>query len=200
VLGFNDPPPDRGKPLASVRWPNTPLCEGWGCWRYYYLSDVFRALPERTRLEKAYKTFGPAGAWWLRERVEGRFACRTGTTVREAVPSGSQVRLVLDGVKQVQVTYDHVIAGTGYHLDLARLEYLTPDLRAGIATAGGAPVLKRSFESSVPGLFFVGAMAAGSLGPSMRFLSGTRFTARRVTGAMRSARRSGADQVVSTAA
>ena len=106
-----------------------------------------------------------AGAPWLRDRVEGRFVAITGTSITGAVPSGTRVRLVLDGSRRSEVHYDHVIAGTGFRLDLDRLDYLSEDLRSGVATAGGAPVLSRSFESTVPGLFFVGYVAAGSLGP-----------------------------------
>jgi hypothetical protein len=75
---------------------------------------------------------------------------------------------------------DHVIAGTGYRLDLDRLGYLEPSLRAGVKVVAGAPVLDRHFESTIPGLFFVGALAAPSLGPLMRFVAGTHFVGPRV--------------------
>jgi hypothetical protein len=56
---------------------------------------------------------------------------------------------------------------------MAALTYLAPDIKSRLRTAGGYPVLSRSCESSVPGLYFMGAPAAGSLGPSMRFIAGT---------------------------
>ena len=40
----------------------------------------------------------------------------------------------------------------------------------------GAPLLGAGFESSIRGLHFVGAFAAASFGPVMRFVSGTPFT------------------------
>jgi hypothetical protein len=46
---------------------------------------------------------------------------------------------------------------------------------------GGIPVLNHAFESSVPGLHFLGYMSAATFGPSMRFIYGTRFAARRVS-------------------
>ena len=90
-----------------------------------------------------------------------------------AEPSGSGVRLLLDGPSRSSLDVDHVIAGTGFRIDLARLTYLPEDLRARIATHGGYPVLTRAGESTVPGLYFVGAPAAFGLGPSMRFIAGT---------------------------
>ena len=112
------------------------------------------------------------------------------THVRGAEPSGSGVRLLLDGPSRSSLEVDHVIAGTGFHVDLARLAYLPEDLRARIATFSGYPVLTRAAESTVPGLYFVGAPAAFGLGPSMRFIAGThnvasqlaRSVARRVKG------------------
>ena len=43
------------------------------------------------------------------------------------------------------------------------------------------PVLSSNFESSVPGLYFVGASAANTFGPLLRFAYGAGFTARRLS-------------------
>jgi hypothetical protein len=77
-----------------------------------------------------------------------------------------------------------VIAATGFRHDVHKLSYLDAALRRSLKTAGGAPVLSRNFESSVPGLYFMGALASPSLGPSMRFIAGTHFAARRVAKAL----------------
>ena len=66
-------------------------------------------------------------------------------------------------------------------MDLERIGILAPELREHIATAGRAPVLSPYFESSVAGLYFVGATAANSFGPMMRFSYGSRFVARRLS-------------------
>ena len=131
-------------------------------------------------MEKARTFLGPSGAWWLRERLEGRVPLRTGYHLVDARPAGDRILLAIEGERREEVTYDHVIAGTGFHLDLDRLEFISSELRAGLRLAGGVPALSRSFESSVRGLFFVGSPAAPSLGPSMRFIAGTHFTARRL--------------------
>jgi hypothetical protein len=73
-----------------------------------------------------------------------------------------------------------VIAGTGFRVELTRLPFISADLAARIATLTGYPVLNRDCESTVRGLYFVGAPATVSLGPSMRFLAGTHNVARRI--------------------
>lgn len=182
-LVWNAPSPERSRPLAGLRRPGTALCEGWGCWCYYNLGDVFRHFPAHIRVQQAYRnTFGPSGSSWLRERVEGRFTVHTGTHLLGATAGRSKVRLAVESADdgRRELCYDRVIAATGYRMDLARLDFLPADLLNDMSTVGGAPVLSRSFESTVPGIFFVGAMAAGSFGPNMRFLSGSHFMARRL--------------------
>jgi hypothetical protein len=80
--------------------------------------------------------------------------------------------------------FDRVILATGYKFDVARLGMLAPELRSSIACRAGSPVLSASFESSAPGLHFVGAAAVASLGPLMRFIAGTGFTGRRLAGSI----------------
>jgi len=74
-----------------------------------------------------------------------------------------------------------VLLGTGYRIDIARPGLFAPDVLAAIARREGAPVLSAGFESSIPGLHFVGASAVGSFGPLMRFTAGTPYAARNVT-------------------
>jgi hypothetical protein len=163
----------RALPLTPlVRLRNNKLCEGWKC-PLWNSPTAFRRLPQSVRVEKARTVLGPLGAWWLKDRVEGVVDILHRTHVRGAEASGSGVRLLLDGPGRSNIEVDHVIAGTGYRIDLARLAYLPEDLRARIATLGGYPVLTRAGESTVPGLYFVGAPAAFGLGPSMRFIAGT---------------------------
>ena len=158
-------------PLVRIR--ENRLCEGWKC-PLWNSPTAFRRLPQNVRAEKARTVLGPLGAWWLKPRVEGVVAMHRETKVREAEASGSGVRLQLEGPNgQSSLEVDHVIAGTGFHVDIDRLNYLPQDLRARIATFSGYPVLTRAAESTVPGLYFLGASAAFGLGPSMRFIAGT---------------------------
>jgi hypothetical protein len=97
-----------------------------------------------------------------------------------------------------------VIAATGYVVDVERLKFLSPEIRSQVTTAKGSPVLSSSFESSMPGLYFVGVAAANSFGPVMRFAFGAGFAARRLTETLegevaRSASSVGVRSVVTTA-
>jgi hypothetical protein len=76
---------------------------------------------------------------------------------------------------------DHVIAATGYRVNLDRLKFLSSEIRSRLKTVQGSPMLSSSFESSVPGIYFVGVAAANSFGPVMRFAFGAGFAAQRVT-------------------
>ena len=42
------------------------------------------------------------------------------------------------------------------------------------------PVLSRNFESSIPGLYFVGAFSANAFGPLVRFACGAEFTSQQL--------------------
>jgi FAD-dependent urate hydroxylase len=168
-------------PLNPVRrLRNNKLCEGWKC-PFWNSPSAFRLLPEEVRLVKARTVLGPLGAWWLRDRVEGVVEIVGTTRVVAAEASESGVQLRVDGPTASSLSVDHVIAGTGYRVDLNRLAFLPEQLRGRITTRSGYPVLSRVGESSVPGLYFAGALAAFSLGPSMRFIAGTHNLAGQLT-------------------
>jgi FAD-dependent urate hydroxylase len=181
TLSWPVPNPASPTRLQRLRKPVVRLCEGWNCWTYDRLPDVFRLLPRQIRVEKSLGFLGPAGAWWLRERVEGRVPTLLGHHILAAAPVGDRVQLRLSTPTGAAIaSADHVIAGTGFRFDLTRLTYLAPSLCADLKTIAGAPVLNHHLESNVDGLFFTGALAAPSLGPLMRFVAGTHFTGRRV--------------------
>jgi hypothetical protein len=92
------------------------------------------------------------------------------------------VTIGLDGAHDGDLHVEHVIAGTGYRVDLDRLACLDPALTSRLERVHGAPRLSGHFESSVPGLYFVGLPAANTFGPAMRFVCGAGFAARRVAG------------------
>jgi FAD-dependent urate hydroxylase len=75
-----------------------------------------------------------------------------------------------DGSERVA---DHLLLGTGYRVDIRSHDFLDPGLAAAVRTTNGYPVRSRFFESSVDGLCFLGAVAAVSAGPGMRFVSHT---------------------------
>jgi hypothetical protein len=115
----------------------------------------------------------------------------TSTTIREASAEGSGIQLTLDGPGETRMEVDHVMCGTGFHVDIARLPFLPEDLRARITTVEGYPTVSRAGESSVPGLYFAGVHALAGLGASMRFVAGTHNIARVLARSVRSSQARG---------
>jgi hypothetical protein len=138
----------------------------------------FRRKSIEARLSTARTALGPAGARWLRDRVDGVVETLTSTAIRAANAEGSGVRLALVGPREARMDVDHVMCGTGFSVDIARLPFSPKELQARITTVEGYPMLSRAGESSVLGLYFAGIRAAASLGPSMRFVAGTHNVAR----------------------
>lgn len=171
-LRWNRPNPAEVSTLGRIKRPVVQLCEGWHC-AFWNTPRAFRALPESYRIEKARTVLGPSGAWWLKDRVDGVIDVLTGHGVKEAVAEGSGVRLILDGPGQSQVDADYVIAGTGFRVDLKRLPFLPEHLQSAIKSLNGHPLVSRSGETSVAGLYFAGAPTVISIGPSARFIAGT---------------------------
>ncbi|GAA2241617.1 hypothetical protein GCM10010232_30850 [Streptomyces amakusaensis] len=197
-LNWNTPPePLQRGMLRSLRTPHSGLGTGWTSWVWSETPWAVRKLPASTREHIARTALGPAGAWWLRERYERRVPALLGHGLRSAAAHGERVLLTLgapDG-ETVVVESDHVLAATGFTPDLDRLRLLDSSLRRAVATVGGgrAPELSAGFESSCPGLFFAGLLAAPSFGPSMRFVHGATFTAHRLVAGARRRLRDRAD-------
>jgi FAD-dependent urate hydroxylase len=180
ALNWADPNPETLSGLGRLVRPANKLCEGWRC-AVWFSPGAFRLLPPGVRVAKARTVLGPSGSWWLKDRIEGVVETAYGQHVRGAETAGSGVRLHLAGAGASTLDVDHVIAGTGFRVDVDRLTFLSEDLRGQIATLNRYPVLSRAGQSSVPGLYFAGAPAAVSLGPSERFIGGTHNSVRPLT-------------------
>jgi hypothetical protein len=143
--------------------------------------DVFRRLPRRAQARIAHRSIRPACSHWVRVRLDG-IPIRLATGVESAARRNGHVELRLDGGGRREV--DHLLLGTGYRVDVRRYGFLAPELLAGLRTADGYPVLRAGLETSVPGLHILGAPAAWSFGPIMRFVSGTWYGAAALTRAV----------------
>ena len=162
---------------------NSPLGSTWRIYPFSHAPAAFRFLPVETRLRLVKRVLGPLGAWWLKDRVVGQLPVLDGHRIVAAQRAGDKVELtVASAGGQQEIAVDHVLAATGYRVDLARLDFLAPGLAAQVQRVEGSgfPDLSTSFESSVPGLFFTSLTAAASFGPVMRFVAGAGFAARRV--------------------
>jgi len=208
-LAWNELPLDEKRSLyRKVRQPKSALGSGLRTWGLAQMPGAVRHLPLERRAHLVRTTLGPAGSWWLRERFEGKVPTVLGAQLAEAYqsPDGS-VRLSLlgDAFGNQVVETDHVIAATGYRVDLDRLPLLEAGLRDRITfirTAGtpAGPALNAHFESSVPGLFFAGLPAALSFGPLMRFVAGAAYSARQINRRLAVLAREGAGVSTSGAA
>jgi cation diffusion facilitator CzcD-associated flavoprotein CzcO len=179
-LAWNPFPSDEQPTRWSrVRHPVSGLGSGWKLWLCANRPTAFTALPERTRLQAVRTILGPAGGWWLRNRVEGRLQVTLGHHIRSARATGDGVVVeAADGSgSEVQLEADHVVAATGYRVSVHDAGLWGPRLQQSLVAARGYPELSRTFGSSVPGLYFVGLAAALRFGPVMRFLYGAGFTA-----------------------
>ncbi len=155
-LAWNGQPLDPDRPLPQrIREPEAGLGSGYSTWFYSRHPELYRHLPERTRIGKARTALGPAGAWWLRRRVENQVPISTSTAVRSVSERGSGVELDLiarDGTQR-RIGADHVLAGTGYRPNLGRLSFLDGDLQARLKTVDGTIAVGRDYQSSQPGLY-----------------------------------------------
>lgn len=179
---WNGLPLDPDRPLLQrLREPEAGLGSGYGTWFYSNHPELFRRLPRSTRIYRARTALGPAGASWLRGRVEGEFPVLTGHAVRSARVDGEGVRVTLAGPGgERELTADHLIAATGYRPDLRRLRFIGDSLRPAIRTVAGTPAVDKDYQSSVPGLYFTGPGVAPTFGPVMRFVFGSDHAARTV--------------------
>jgi len=138
------------------------------------LPRLFRSMPRRVQDWMTVKALRPAGAGWLPPRLGG-VPINVGVSAVAATETNSHVSVTFDDGTAREA--DHVLLGTGYRVDVAKYPFLAPELVEEIETVGGYPVLGRGFESNVRGLHFLGAPAAWSFGPLMRFVAGTGFAA-----------------------
>ena len=120
-----------------------------------------------------------------------------GATIARADEIAGRVRLelALQGGKKQVLTTDHVIAGTGYRVDMRRLAFFGSAILDRLDCVNYTPRLSRAFESSLPGLHFVGTAAANSFGPMMRFAYGAGFVSKRLSGHLARTLKRGSVQV-----
>ncbi|WP_432043152.1 NAD(P)-binding domain-containing protein [Streptomyces cadmiisoli] len=172
-----------GQRLAA---PASPLGTGWALAAICGAPGAVRRLPAAARVQLFRRALGPSGGWWLRERVEGVVPVRTSCRVERAHRSGAEVHLRVGGAGGGPADHvvDHVLAATGYRLDVDALPFLAAPVRRAVGRVPGsqAPRLSGAFESSVTGLYFTGSLAAPMFGPMLRFVAGTEFAARRIAG------------------
>lgn len=140
--------------------------------------DYFRKLPREFQNRIDRRSIRPAGSGWLMDRLKD-VPIHTGIHIKSASSSAGRLRITLsDGNERIA---DHIICATGYRIDIAKYPFLSPKLVSAIDRVKGYPQLNPGLESSVPGLHFLGAPAAWSFGPVLRFVSGTYYAVQALT-------------------
>jgi lysine/ornithine N-monooxygenase len=139
--------------------------------------DLFAVLPTPARRRVAARILRAGGSPWVRGEIDGKVAVSEGTAVEQVERNGDLVRLRLSDGSTREA--DAVVVSAGFRFALERMAFLSPAVSAAVAVRDGWPVLDREFRSSDPDLLFVGFAAEGRFGPIARFVSGSRFTARR---------------------
>ncbi len=168
--------------LGRAKWVHSKLVE----WAFYGRADVgpagislvvqrpnvFRRLPRSVQVQWGKRAIRPA----VSERLEAwtrHVPIHTGRFVSQAEVKGEHLRIQLnDGSERI---VDHLILGTGYRVDVTRYPFLSSEVLDRLELVDGYPRLDSGFESSLPGLHFLGAPAAWSFGPLLRFVAGTEF-------------------------
>jgi FAD-dependent urate hydroxylase len=165
-------------PAKHIFYPSSDVGPPGLNWFIHY-PLVFRRLPEQVRFRVEQRAIRPAGAPWLRHRVEGVVRITTGVEIAAAKPVGDALHLKLsDGTTR---TVDHLFLCTGYAARLESIAFLAPELREDIRHHDGLPELSSWFESSVPNLYFAGAIASYNFGPLCRFVAGARASGQQIS-------------------
>lgn len=137
--------------------------------------DLTRRFPRRIQDWLRAKSIRPAGARWLVARLQ-KVPINLGRSVISATAAGDWIKVRMDNGSER--TVDHVLLGTGYRVDVTKYNFLSPELAKAIDCFQGYPRLGEGFESSVPGLHFLGAPAVWSFGALMQFVVGTHYASR----------------------
>lgn len=156
--------------LERIRAPDTGIGPGWKNWVLEHLPFLFYRLPQ-SRKDRALAWY--TGAWaadWLRDRIAGKVTVHEGCLATSVGSPDGKVEITLSDGARIQA--DHVVLATGYRVDIEKLPMIDPALRAAIKTEMGVPVLGPSFETTVPGLYFLGATSLPTFGPIYRFVLG----------------------------
>jgi Pyridine nucleotide-disulphide oxidoreductase len=175
---------DRPRPrrlLERAVAPMSGIGHGWTMGACALYPQLIHLLPEQLRVRLAHtRALGPLGGAFMKERIVGQMPLWLGRSIRCAEARNGKVLLDLqDGAGQRQwLRADHVVFATGYKVDVGRLAFLGHGLQQRLRLLDQAPQLSRHYETSVPGLHFIGPAAANSFGPVSRFVYGTYHPAR----------------------
>ncbi len=167
--------------LEQIKSPNSGIAPGWKNWVLEYLPYLFHYLPQSRKDHYIRNHYNAAASDWLRDRVIGKAVLHEGVNIKTLKEIDGSVEVTLEDGTTFLV--DHVMLSTGYEVRLGRLDMIHPSLRAEVHTEINIPQLSSVFESSVPGLYFIGLTSLRSFGPLYRFVVGAKAAGERVAAA-----------------
>ena len=174
------PDPDAASWLKAIAHPSSGIGPGWRSFMCSNAPRLFRRMPAPLRLRATRRHLGPAPGWFMRGKLTAATHLSQSIESAEAYSGGVLLTARGQDGRVTQVVADHVIAGTGYRPDLRRLPFLESSLREEISHIEHTPHLTDHFETSVPGLYAMGPLAANAFGPLMRFMVGSEYAAPRL--------------------
>jgi thioredoxin reductase len=180
-IPFCNPPRPRSR-LEKIRAPESGLGTGWRSLACVEAPMLFYRMPRAFRHMVVRRHLGPAPGWTSRSEVERNVTVMLGATLVKSCVRDNRARVgfALGDGTQKSVEADHVIAATGFHVDIRRLGFISPSIMQRLRLEADTPALSPYFETSVPGLFMVGVAAANAFGPLLRFAYGAGFASRRL--------------------
>ena len=181
AIQFHSPPdPDAVSWLKTITYPPSGLGPGWRSFLCSNAPRIFRRMPDSFRLRATKRHLGPESGWFMRDKLQAQQYL--GHSVEGARAEGDRAVLIArngEG-RPVEIVADHIIAATGFKPDLRSLPFLASDLRMQISHLEHTPRLSDTFETSVPGLYALGILAANTFGPLMRFMVGAEYASPRL--------------------
>ncbi len=180
-INFHNPPGQRSL-FTRIRHPQTGIGPGLRSSFYCSAPLAFRRLPAPMRSSIVRTHLRAAPGWFMREKIEGKVAILLGQHLQSAAINNNLVELTVRDNQGTtsKLEADHVIAATGYAVDVSKVQVLDAALQTKVWHYQQAPLLSDNFESSAKGLYFVGPAAAHSFGPLLRFAFGAEWVAPRI--------------------
>src|SRR5207237_887731 len=114
--------------VEALRNPISVMGPGRENWVLQHIPMLAYYLPEDVRVRFTRRHLGAFGAWWLRDRVEGKVSILRQTSLVSATAEGGKalVRVRSASGEERVLHVDHIISATGYEADVDRLPFLSP--------------------------------------------------------------------------
>ncbi len=167
--------------FERIAAPMSGIGNGWVMRACAKHPQLIRLLTQDLRIQLANsKAHGPVGSAFMKDRIVEKVPLSLGRSLQGIAIRNGEAELDLIDADNSRQTLraDHVIFATGYKIDINRLRFLDEALMRRIRRIAAAPRLSMHYESSVPGLHFIGPIAANSFGPVCRFVYGAYHPAR----------------------